>query len=316
MEKTRYPIDLSIIIVNYNCFDILNDCLSSIQQFTHGCSYEIIVVDNASSEGDIEEISSKYSNVILIKNKTNVGFAQANNIGLEKASGKYILFLNNDTRFLENTIKIIFDFAESLNQDAFVGSKLLNSDGSYQISIVDFDNVINSFGENFFIYKVFPKSKLFNRFHLNYKEITQPIQVDVIKGAFIFCHAEAVKRLKGFDSKFYFYGEETDLCFRFKKSGGKIYYYPLTSIYHIGGATTDKDLWFKYKNQSIAKIQIYQKHYFGMKGFLLKTFHFIGILLRVVLYFITGILKFKSYLIKKSFYYLRCLFIYPRNVFK
>lgn len=315
MEAIHYPIDISIIIVNYNSFDLLDDCLSSIQQFTHGCSYEIIVVDNASTEGDIEKRISKYPNVILIKNKINVGFAKANNIGLEKARGKYVLFLNNDTKFFENTIKIIFDFAESLKHDSFIGCKLLNSDGSYQISIVDFDSLTNSFGENFFIYKLFPKSKLLNRFHLNYKEFTEPIQVDVVKGAFIFCSANSVKKLNGFDSRFYFYGEETDLCWRFKKSGGKVFYYPLTSIFHVGGATTDKNLWFKFKNQSIAKIQIYQKHYNGITSFLLQAFHFVGILLRVALYFASAILTFKLFLIKKSFYYLRCLFVYPRNIF-
>lgn len=309
-------VNVSIIIVNYNCFDILDNCLASIFQFTTNCSFEIIVVDNHSTEGDVEQVTSKYSNVLLIKNDRNIGFSAANNVGFTHAHGKYILILNNDTVFHENTLKVIYDFAESLNHESFIGCKLLNKDGSHQVSLVDFDTVANSFGENFFFYKLFPNPKFFNRFHANYKKELNAFEVDVVKGAFIFCSASALKKMNGFDGRFFFYAEETDLCYRFKKKGGKIYYYPHTSIYHLGGATTDKNLLFKYKNQSIAKIQIYQKHYNGIEAFLLKAFHYTGMLLRVPLYFLGGISTFNLSLIKKSFYYFKTLFVYPKNTFR
>lgn len=294
----------------------MDNCISSIIKFTQGCSFEIIVVDNNSAEKGLEQLTIKYPNLIIIKNEKNIGFAAANNIGFKSANGKYILILNNDTFFYENSLKKIIDFAESIEQEVFIGCKLLNEDGSHQISLVDFDTVSNSFGENFFVYKLFPESKLFNRFHLNYKQIDKPTEVDVVKGAFIFCTSSAIKKLNGFDTRFFFYGEETDLCFRFKKSGGKVFYFPNTSIYHLGGATTDKNLWFKFKNQSIAKIQIYQKHYKNIESLLLKTFHFIGILIRVPLYFLAGLLTLKKSLLVKSYYYFRILFVYPSNKFK
>lgn len=309
-------VDISIIIVNYNSFDLLDNCLKSIIRFIKGCSYEIIVVDNHSTEGDVELITSKYSNIILIKNDKNIGFAAANNIGFRHAKGRYTLILNNDTVFHENTLKNLFDFAETLEHEVFLGCKLLNEDGSHQISIADFDTVTNSIGENFFIYKLFPKSKLFNRFNANYTNELLPFEVDVVKGAFIFCSSSAIYKLNGFDHRFFFYAEETDLCCRFKKLGGKIFYHPSTSIYHLGGASTEGDLWFKFKNQSIAKIQIYQKHYSGIEAFLLKTFHYTGMLLRVPLYFLGGISTFNLSLIKKSYYYFRTLFVYPQNTFR
>lgn len=309
-EKT-----VSIIVVNYNAPALLDNCLSSVIQHTRGLDFEIIVVDNNSTEGDVEQIASKYHDVIIIKNEKNIGFAAANNIGFDIAKGKYVLILNNDTIFHENTIKTLFDFAGKIEQDVFIGCKLLNEDGSHQVSIVDFDTLTNSFGENFFIYKLFPRSKIFNRFHLNYKYINQPVEVDVVKGAFILCTASALEELKGFDPKFFFFGEETDLCYRFKKNGGRVFYYPGSSIYHVGGASTDKNLWFKFKNQSIAKIQIYQKHYSGMKAFLLIALHFSGIILRVPLYFFAGVLSLNQSLIMKSFFYLKTLFVYPTNQF-
>lgn len=308
-------INVSVIIVNYNSSRLLEQCLNSVEKFTRGLNYEIIVVDNASREENIAEVTSKFSCVRLIKNKENLGFAKANNIGLAYASGKYVLFLNNDTYFFENSLKKIYDFAESIKNEVFIGCRLLNEDGSNQISIVNFDTLLNSFGENFFLYKLFPKSKYLNRYHYNYKEKVLPMEVDIIKGAFIFCSASAIKNLSGFDSRFFFFGEESDLCLRFKKQGGRIYYYPGTSVYHIGGATVDRNQWFKIKNENIAKIKKYQKHYEGIEFIFLIIFHYAGLILRIPTYFIIGLLLFNKNKLSQSFFYLKLLFMYPRNEF-
>lgn len=316
MDDSKKQLDISIVIVNYNSFNHLENCIKSILDFTHGCTYEIIVIDNASDEGNVENITIKYSQTLLLKNEKNIGFAAANNVGFKSAKGKYILILNNDTVLYENSLKKIFDFAESIEREVFIGCKLLNEDGTHQVSVVDFDNIINSFGENFLLYKLLPRSRLLNRFHLNFKLNDVITEVDIVKGAFIFCSSTAIRKLGGFDENFFFYGEETDLCQRFKAAGGKVFYFPMTSIYHIGGVSTDKNLWFKFRNQSLAKIQIYQKHYKGIKKFCLISFHFWGIIIRVPIYFLGGILLMRISLLKKSFYYLLTLFIYPQNKFE
>jgi GT2 family glycosyltransferase len=290
--------------------------LNSLVNYTNVISYEIIVVDNNSDEGNVQTITAKYKDVILIENEKNVGFARANNIGIEQARGKYFLMLNNDTIFYDNTLKKIFDFSELQGVELFVGCKLLNSNGTHQISVVDFDNILNSFGENFFLYKLFPRSKIFNRYNINYKKLNNPVEVDVIKGAFMFCSSSAIKKLKGFDPRFFFYGEETDICYRFKTQGGKIFYYPNTSIFHVGGATVDSYPWFKFRNQNISKIKKYQKHYNSIGFFLLITFHYSGLLLRIPFYFIEGIVRMNKKFIIQSYYYLKLLFIYPKNEFK
>jgi GT2 family glycosyltransferase len=160
MEKQiqKLEIDVSIIIVNYNSTEFLKNCLKSIEKFTSGISYEIIVIDNNSMTGDIDEILDNHNKIRLIKNNVNKGFGAANNQGVKVAKGKYALLLNNDTILFENSIKKVFDFAESLEGNEIIGCKLLNEDKSVQKSVYDFPNLLNVFTSNFFMYLLFPKS--------------------------------------------------------------------------------------------------------------------------------------------------------------
>ncbi|MFA6980674.1 MAG: glycosyltransferase family 2 protein [Ignavibacteriaceae bacterium] len=309
--------DLSIIIVNYNSFQILTECLDSIYKFTDKQTiFEIILVDNNSNEGDIRDILRKYPQINLIVNKENRGFSAANNQGLEVATGKYILFLNNDTLFIEDTINKTIAFLEDFGKDSVIGCRLLNANKSLQPSVVDKDTLGNSFGENLFLYRFFKGVKKLNKYYYSDNEPQQPTKVDIVKGAFILCSKKIVDELYGFDARFFFYAEETDFCMRAADLGYNVVYFPQTEIIHLGGVATDKNLWFKFKNQSIAKIQIYQKHFKGMEFFLLVALHFTGMFLRVFVYLGMSISKLKLDLIKKSFLYLRLLFIYPKNQFK
>jgi len=149
MEQVLPKIDVSIVIVNYNSFHLLDECLNSIYKFCKGTVNEIIVVDNASDEGKIETVTDKYPDVTVIKNEINIGFAAANNKALLIVKGKYTLILNNDTRFNEDSVKLVFDFSEASSQKLFAGIQLLNSDGSKQESVVMFPSVWNGFTENY-----------------------------------------------------------------------------------------------------------------------------------------------------------------------
>lgn len=307
--------DVSIIIVNYNTTEYLKKCVESIYYFTKDLSFEVIIIDNASNDFDENFFKTRFSEVKIIRNNYNVGFAKANNQGVQISKGEYILFLNNDTFLFENTIKNVFDFSEKYSKPVFVGCQLLNSDYSKQESVVDFPTIWNAFTENFFLYKLFAKSKCFNKYYQNEINLSQPIEVDVIKGAFMFCSSNAIKNLNGFDERFFFYSEETDLCFRFKKSGGKIYFLPNEKIIHYGGVSTDKNLWFKFKNQTIGKIQFYQKHFSGLKFFIVIKIHFIGLLLRGILFSLVGIITLNKKNILKGYYFFKQMFVYPKNLF-
>ncbi len=307
--------EVSIIIVNYNNFNLLKNCIKSIQDKSEEVEYEIIIVDNGSAEIDLDEIGVHFPGVILIKNQLNLGFAKANNIGAGYAKGKYLLFLNNDTLFIENTLKIILRFLRAQNDELIIGCKMLNEDRTLQISTASFPTLFNTLTENYLLYKIFPRSKLFNKYYLNYSGSDNITEVDVVKGAFLFCSEVAFKKLNGFDERFYFYSEETDFCYRFKNGIGKVLYYPLTSIIHFGGATTEQNLWFKYKNQCIARVQLYQKYYNGYRLGIIIFSHYSGLLLRTLVYFLGGIASFNKNLLLKSYYFFRQFFVYPKNLF-
>lgn len=307
---------ISIILINYNRFDLTLNCISSIYEYSKVGTFEIIVVDNNSSLGNSTEIEERFPDVKWIKNDKNMGFAYANNQGIKIANGEFILLLNNDTLFIEDTLSSVVKYYKSLSKPALIGCKLLNSDKSFQISIADFDDLINLFGENFFLYKFFPQNKKLNRFVENFRNLDEPKNVDIIKGAFIFGEKKYFDLLEGFDSRFYFYSEESDLCRRFKSKYGEVVYFPNTKIIHLGGATTDAIPWFSLKNLSIGKIQYFQKHFNNFYFFIALVIHFLGILIRIPIFFLNGTVKFNKHEIRRAWLYFRLLFVYPKNKFK
>ncbi|HEX2868922.1 MAG TPA: glycosyltransferase family 2 protein [Ignavibacteriales bacterium] len=317
MENKLVKPDCSIIIVNYKDYKLIYDCIDSVIKHTSGLSYEIIVVDNSSEGSEIDRLKEKYlSCVQIIKNKENLGFARANNQGIGIARGRYILLLNNDTLFLENSLRKLIDFSESRGNNLIAGCKILNADMTRQVSVWEFDNFLNALSEILFIYKVFPRSRLLNRFYKNYVETTEPSEVDVVKGCFLFCPRDVAEKLNRLDERFYFYMEETDFCYRLKSMGGKVYYFPGTEIVHLDGSSTKSIQWFKFRNQTMAKIQFLQKHVKGVRFFLMAFLHYFGVFLRTFVYLAMGVLSLNKILLKKSFYYLRQLGVYPKNLFK
>ncbi|MFO7525322.1 MAG: glycosyltransferase family 2 protein [Ignavibacteriaceae bacterium] len=317
MERkiSKINVDVTIIIVNFNAFKLLKDCLNTLYEFTSQINYEVILIDNNSTTGDISKRFGNNKNLKIIKNKKNKGFGAANNQGLELAQGKYVLFLNNDTKFFENTIKKVFDFAETITKPVIIGCKLLNNDKTLQHSVYDFPSLQNIFTSNFFLYALFPKSKSFNKYHLMNQKLNVIKKVDVVTGAFMFCSLDAIKNLGGFDERFFFYNEETDLCFRFVRSGGEVYYYPETALIHLKGGTANKTSWFSIKNQSVSTIKFFQKHFNGYNKLLAITIHYFGLIIRIPAFFVSGLFTLNSKLIKRSFFSIKLLFIYPVNQF-
>ena len=308
--------DVSIIIVNYNSTELLKNCLDSLEKFTTGINFEIIVVDNNSMTSDIDELLKFHDRITLIKNDVNRGFGAANNQGVEVSNGKYVLLLNNDTILFENSIKKVFDFAESLEGNEIIGCKLLNEDKSIQKSVFDFPSFLNVFTSNFFLYLLFPKLKYFNKYHLMNRGMSRTTEVDVVTGAFLFINRKSFDVLGGFDERFFFYMDDTDLCYRHKKNKHRVVYYPETAIIHLKGKSAKGESWFKNKHQSISTIKFLQKHFFGLEFLLMLFFHYAGLLLRIPLFILGGLFTLNKNLTMRGVYYLRLIFIYPANEFK
>ena len=314
--KDKKNPDVSIIIVSYNNFDLLDNCLDSVYRITKGIDYEVIIVDNASKESGLDIVVAKYKNLTLIRNDTNRGFASANNQGISIAKGKFILLLNNDTVLTENSIYQVFNFASMLQYDCIVGCKLLNPDRTLQHSVYDFPTAWNVFTSNFFLYVINKKNSFFSKYHLMNTGIDTITEVDVVTGAFLFASVNGLKKINGFDERFFFYNEETDLCYRFKNAGGKIFYYPDTSVIHIKSGSANKNLWFKFKNQSFAQIRYFQKHFKGWTFYFSIFCHYFGLFIRVPILFLIGLFTMNKYSMKRSIYFFRLLFHYPKNLFK
>lgn len=305
---------VSVIIVNYYSTAFLDKCLETLVRFTKSVAYEIIIIDNGSEGEEVENTILKYSERIkLIKNSSNAGFASANNQGIKESEGDYVLLLNNDTILIEDVIGKVVEYSKDIHDEAIIGCKLLNSDMTNQISIVDFDNVTNMFGESFFLYKLFPRNRRLNKYFLNYPNHSHPVEVEAIKGAFFFIPRKIFDKIGLLDERFHFYYEETDFCLRYKSTGGKVIYLPDVEIIHVGGGSTSNNLWNMFKNQHTARILFFNKHFSGLKYFLMIILHWIGLLLRVPQNIISGLLKFDKYYFKKAFCYLRSLFLFPRT---
>ena len=234
-------IDLSIIIVNYNVKEYLLNLLDSIKQASKNISTEIIVVDNNSDDGSIPAINEKYPEVRTIQNNVNVGFGAANNQAMEISSGKFILLLNPDTIVRENTFSEMINFLEQNPKVGIAGCKVLNPDGTLQLACRrSFPKPWVSFTKVTGLSKIFPNSKLFAKYNLTYLDENKSYEVDAISGSFMMMTREAYNKVGGFDTDFFMYGEDLDLCYRIQKAGLKVFYVHKTEIIHYKGESTKR----------------------------------------------------------------------------
>lgn len=233
--------DLSIIIVNYNVREFLDNALVSIFKAAKDLSHEIIVVDNASDDGSVELLRSKFPGVKLIANSTNLGFASANNAALRQAKGKYILLINPDTIVQEDTFLVMIDFFEKNPDVGMAGCKILNPNGTLQIACRrSFPTPMVAFTKIIGLSSLFPNSRIFSRYNLTYLNSDETYEVDAISGSFMMLRRQVYETVGGLDEEFFMYGEDLDWCYRIQKAGWKIFYVHATQIIHYKGESTKR----------------------------------------------------------------------------
>ncbi len=237
--------DLSIIIVNWNTKDYLADCLESVKDNTTNISYEIIVVDNCSSDGSADMVGQNFPEVLLIRNEENVGFGRANNQGLSRAGGKYILFLNSDMAVNETCLDRMFGFMEENPDIGASACKLTYPDGRLQHSCRQFPSFKVYFLIILGLRSLFPSLKVFRRYLMLDWDHSDTREVDQIMGSFMFMRRSALDQVGSFDERFWMYFEEVDLCLRLKKAGWKIVHYPQASAVHFLSKSSEQ--WGKLK---------------------------------------------------------------------
>lgn len=231
--------DLSIVIPSYNTKELLEDCLQSIKEAKTKVSLEIIVVDNASSDSSIEMVRKKFGEVIVIENRVNKGFAQAVNQGWKKAKGKYILFLNSDTVVKNESLDLLVNYARNNPEVGAVSGKLTLRDGKIDPDAHrGFPTPWSSLTFFLGFEKLLPKSRLFAQYHQGWKDRHTIHEIDSGAGALLLVPKRILEELKGWDERYFFYGEDIDLCYRIKQKGYKVVFHPGTEVVHYKGASS------------------------------------------------------------------------------
>lgn len=233
-ENTK-PVDVSVIIVNWNTREVICDCIGSIYAQTNDLDFEVIVIDNASSDNSVEAIKRDYPEVILINNKENRGFAAANNQGIEIAKGRYVLLLNPDTVILNGAIQKSVTFADHHPEAAVVGIRNNNADGSLTKNCFQFASVQNLMISSSGLHRLFPHSHFFGRERLSWWDYLTIREVDVVAGCFMLARRKVIDQVGRMDEAYFMYGEEMDWCWQLKRAGWKTVYYPEARIIHYGG---------------------------------------------------------------------------------
>jgi O-antigen biosynthesis protein len=276
--------DLSIIIVSYNVKDFLRGAIASVRRsLTAGAlEGEIIVVDNDSTDGSATMLRAEFPEVHLYALNENLGFGRANNLALHSAKGEYLLLLNPDTIVGEETLRTMVDFMRAHPEAGLAGCKLLNGDGSFQLSCRrGFPTPWASFTKLFGLAGLFPSSKLFARYNLTYLPVDATYEVDALGGAFMMLSRQAYEATNAFDESFFMYGEDLDLCYRAKQAGFKIFYVHSTATVHFKGESTRRSALNEVKVFYEAMHVFVKKHY--RASFVFSLLLQFGILIRTAI---------------------------------
>jgi O-antigen biosynthesis protein len=293
------PMQLSVIIVNYNVKHFLEQCLCSVQKAIAGISAgtpseqaEIVVVDNKSTDNSIEYLLPKFPTVQFIANEENTGFAKGCNLGLQQAKGKYILFLNPDTIVPEDCFSKCADFFDAHPDAGAVGIKMLDGSGKFlKESKRAFPSPMTSLYKLFGLAKLFPHSKTFSRYHLGHLNENENNEVDVLAGAFMMIKKEVLDKVGSFDEAFFMYGEDVDLSYRIQKAGYKNYYFAGSSIIHFKGESTRKGS-MNYVRMFYTAMSIFvRKHYGGSRAGAFNFLIHIAIWFRAGLSAVSGFIR-------------------------
>jgi GT2 family glycosyltransferase len=232
--------ELSIIIVNWNALDYLRECLASIYENTGGIDFEIIVVDNASTKGDIDDLKTSYPDIILIKSRQNLGFAKANNLGCRQAKGEHILLLNPDTKLVGPAITILLDSMRKLPEAGIVGCRQVNPDLSVQTtSIQKFPTIINQIMNVEALRLRWPGFPMWDIAPL-FRDNHAPVAVEVIPGACMLLHRKVFEKVGMFSEEYFMYAEDIDLNYKIKQIGLRNYYVSQAVIIHYGGKSSSQ----------------------------------------------------------------------------
>lgn len=267
--------DVSVVIVNYQTFDLTKDTINSILSYSYPFDYEVIVVDNASGDDSLSRLQDYFKDKVkFIASDENRGFAAGNNLALKNVESNYVLLLNSDTVVWENTLENVYDYMQANPDVGACGCRVRLENGELDKACKrTFPNVKNSFFRLFHI----PNKSKDDNYNLTDLPDDGIYEIDCLTGAFMFIRNEALKQTGLLDETFFMYGEDIDLCYRIKQAGWKIIYYGESSITHLKGASSKKQkskLLYEFYR---AMYVYYKKHHADENSFIVNIVVYFGI---------------------------------------
>jgi len=259
--------DLSIVIVNWNTRNLLAQCLGSVYDTVSDLDFEIIVVDNASTDGSVEMVRERFLQVRLIQNTENVGFARANNQAIALSRGRYMLLFNSDAIATLGAIQALVVLADVEPRAGIVGARLLNPDGSFQASHTPFPTL----WQEFLILTGLGRLSR-GRWYPSRgpEEDKGPQVVDYVGGACLLVRRQAVEEVGGLDEGYFMYAEEVDWCYRMKQAGWQVWYQPAAKVIHLGGGSSQNRRPQREAGLYRSRVRFFRKHYGDRAAWLLK----------------------------------------------
>jgi len=283
--------DISIAIVNWNTKELLDQCLDSIYRTAGDLRLEIIVVDNASEDGSPDLLAEKHPDVILVRNKVNMGFAAGVNIAFKHSTAPYFLLLNTDTIVLEGALQGMLWFMETHAEAGIVGCKLLNCDGTLQRSCSRFPSPMTELFDALYLSKLFRRSKLFGCYSMSWWDFDDVREVDFAGGSCLMVRRQAIQEVGLMDEGYFMYAEEADWCYRMWQRGWSVYYYPGAQIIHLGGQSAAKFGSDVLLHLYISRHRFVRKHYGRISAAALRAVIGLSALLRWTAYSIAGLVR-------------------------
>ena len=269
---------ISIIIVNWNTCDYLDRCLESLQQYSRSSDFEIIVVDNASQDGSIAMLQERYPNVRIVESTKNLGFAAGNNLAIRESHAEWIFLLNPDTVLNQDVLNKLTSFFVSNPDAGAVSPKLINPDGTLQVSSWPFPTLFREFWRLFHLDLLYPISQYPRKIW----EQQTPQAVGYVQGTAILLRREVFDQVGLFDEDYFMYTEEVDLCRRIKQAGWEIFWYPRAEVIHFGGTSTRQAAPQMFLELYRSKILYFRKHHGNFQALLYKGILFLAAIPRLV----------------------------------
>ena len=230
---------VSVVVINWNTRDMTLDCLASVFEHTRDVSVEVIVVDNASTDGSAQAIAQRFPQVTLIANRENRGFAAANNQAMRQARGRYWLLLNSDTLVLDAVIAASARYLDEHADVGAMGCRVLNDDRTVQLTCSRYPTLANLLLLTSGLWKL-NRPRWLGRYAYKHWQRDSERDVDTVSGCYLMARRQACEQVGLFDEAFFFFGEETDWCRRFREAGWRVAFSPVGEIVHYGSVSARK----------------------------------------------------------------------------